>query len=77
MDRRRLLAAGAAAFATPALASAAPPRGFVIDTLTIGGPDSVDGRDVLAAGMDALVVDMTIFPRAPAEATDPYAEAVA
>lgn len=46
---------------------------FVIDALAIGGAGSVDGPEVLAAGMDALVLDMTIFPRAP----DPAAKGLA
>lgn len=37
--------------------------------MAIGGAGSINGPEVLAAGMDALVLDMTIFPRAPAEAT--------
>lgn len=46
------------------------PRGFVIDALAIGGAGSVDGPEVLAAGMDALVLDLTIFPRAPGPAAE-------
>jgi membrane dipeptidase len=68
MDRRAFLAAGlAAAAASPALAEQRQ-GGFVVDTLAIGGPGSVEGRKTLAAGIDAMVLDMTIFPRAPAEA---------
>lgn len=73
MNRRTLLTTGATAmvFAGQAGTASATParRGFVIDTLAIGGPGSIDGPEVLAAGMDALVLDLTIFPRAPAEAT--------
>lgn len=73
MNRRSLIMAALAGAALPvattssARASAESGR-FVVDALAIGGPGSVDGPEVLAAGMDAVVLDLTIFPRAPAEA---------
>lgn len=73
MIRRELLAcslAGAAiAGIGPANAQSSTSQRFVVDALAIGGSGSVDGPEVLAAGMDAVVLDMTIFPRALAEAT--------
>ncbi|MFC7377204.1 dipeptidase [Brevundimonas sp. GCM10030266] len=81
MDRRVFTLAGAAMALTPAGAVSAQsrrrgraaqspaPRASVIDAMAIGGAGSVDGPEVLAAGMDALVLDLTIFPRAPTQAT--------
>jgi membrane dipeptidase len=79
MDRRFFTFAGAAMAAAPASALAQSrrrgrtvqppaPRAPVIDAMAIGGAGSVDGPEVLAAGMDALVLDLTIFPRAPTQA---------
>ena len=73
MNRRELLAGslGGAALVGlgPVQAQGRTPRRFMVDALAIGGAGSVDGPEVLAAGMDALVLDMTIFPRAQGEAT--------
>jgi membrane dipeptidase len=73
MNRRELLACslGGAAMVSmgPVQAQSRTPRRFVVDALAIGGSGSVDGPEVLGAGMDALVLDMTIFPRALGEAT--------
>ncbi|MFJ6024947.1 dipeptidase [Brevundimonas sp. NPDC092305] len=72
MNRREMLAASVGGVALVhvgnARARSAPGRGFVIDAMAIGGAGSVDGPEVLATGMDALVLDMTIFPRALPEA---------
>lgn len=71
IDRRFFTLAGAAMVAGPGIAlaqdrpaSSAP----VIDAMAIGGAGSIEGPEVLAAGMDGLVLDLTIFPRAPAQA---------
>lgn len=68
MNRRELLAGsiggGLLAGIGGGAALGRTPRRFMVDTLAIGGPGSVDGPEVLGAGMDALVLDMTIFPRA-------------
>lgn len=79
MNRRDFLSATTAgALVGPTLAgevlagqalAAAPKHGLVIDTLAIGGPGSADGSELRAAGIDAIVLDLTIFPRAPTEAT--------
>lgn len=72
MNRRELLAASMGAIvALPlggARAQGSASRRFVVDAMAIGGAGSVDGPEVLAAGMDALVLDMTVFPRALPEA---------
>lgn len=73
MNRREMLAAsvGGVALARVGIAEvrSAPGRGFVIDAMAIGGAGSVDGPEVMTAGMDALVLDLTIFPRVLPEAT--------
>lgn len=71
MNRRDLLVAGLSASAltvTGAQAVAPTSSRLVIDAMAIGGAGSIDGPEVLAAGMDAIVLDMTIFPRALSEA---------
>jgi len=79
MQRRTFLASSLtlAAGVYPALPEAhgvAQRTGFVVDTLAIGGAGSVDGPEVLGAGMDALVLDMTIFPRDTAGAGEALAK---
>lgn len=78
MNRREILActigaAAASAMGGSAHASRASTR-FSVDALAIGGAGSIDGPEVLAAGMDALVLDMTIFPRAPVQAAEGLAK---
>lgn len=56
-----------------AIAQTSPLERYVVDALAIGGAGSVDGPEVLAAKMDALVLDLTIFPRALPQATEALA----
>lgn len=72
IDRRTFTLAGLAiaAFPNPLEAQVGRrPLYPVIDSLAIGGAGSIDGPEVLAAGFDGLVLDLTIFPRAPAQAS--------
>ena len=76
MNRRHLLVSSLAVATlarTPAIAWTGSAR-FAVDALAIGGAGSVDGPEVLAAGMDALVLDMTIFPRATPQAAEGLAK---
>ncbi|WP_312084409.1 membrane dipeptidase [Brevundimonas sp.] len=77
MNRREAMGAvlGSAAIVSfgTAIAQTAPLGRYVVDALAIGGAGSVDGPEVLAAGMDALVLDLTIFPRALPQATEALA----
>jgi membrane dipeptidase len=70
--RRRELLAGAAALAVSGVAGAARADGghrLHIDTLTIDEP-GFDAAAAKAAGIDAAVVDLAIYPRGPEQATE-------
>ena len=69
MNRRNLLAGAALTASWPVIGGGAalarptriappdsPHRGLVVDALAIGGAGSVDGPEVLAAGMDGTEV---------------------
>lgn len=73
MNRREVIAAGGASLMLLAAGGRKAPegqgrrQGLVIDTLCLATPD-VDFAAIRAAGMDAALCDLAIYPRAPAEA---------
>ncbi|HEX8620342.1 MAG TPA: membrane dipeptidase [Allosphingosinicella sp.] len=73
MDRREMLAGGAATLALIGTQGRVAPVGAparpvpTVDTLTVEGP-GFDAPAMLAAGLDAAVIDLRIYPRGPAEA---------
>lgn len=79
MDRREMLAGAAASLAlVGSPGRAAPARSPAgrrprIDSLAVDGP-GFDAPAMLAAGLDAAVLDLPIYPRAPAEAARALAD---